>query len=105
MALLGVWIVLSNLPLIGIGLLMVGLGIGLNEGTSIQRITIHSQPELQGSSGGLIFTVMNVGCVLGVALFSVAATTSLGSADVYTPAGVAIARAAGFAVAVIALVT
>ncbi len=64
---------------------------------------MHSPLELQGSSGGLIFTVMNVGCVLGVALFSVAAATASGSASVYTPAGVAVACVAGLAVAVIAL--
>lgn len=105
MVLLGVAVILSNMLLIFAGLVLVGLGMGLNEGPSIQRITIHSPLELQGSSGGLIFTVMNVGCVLGVALFSVAAAAGSGSADVYTPAGVAIACAAGFAVAVIALIT
>ncbi|MDR0980224.1 MAG: MFS transporter [Methanocalculaceae archaeon] len=105
MALLGAAVLLSNMLLIFAGLVLVGLGTGLNEGPSIQRITIHSPLELQGSSGGLIFTVMNVGCVLGVALFSVAAVAGSGSADVYTPAGVAISCTAGFAVAVIALVT
>ncbi|MDE2545295.1 MAG: MFS transporter [Methanocorpusculum sp.] len=105
MVLLGTAVILSNMLLIFAGLVLVGLGMGLNEGPSIQRITIHSPLELQGSSGGLIFTVMNVGCVLGVALFSVAAAAGAGSADVYTPAGVAIACAAGFAVAVIALIT
>ncbi|MCZ0863318.1 MFS transporter [Methanocorpusculum vombati] len=105
MVLLGTAVILSNMLLIFAGLVLVGLGMGLNEGPSIQRITIHSPLELQGSSGGLIFTVMNVGCVLGVALFSVAAAAGSGSADVYTPAGVAIACAAGFAVAVIALIT
>jgi len=105
MALLSAAVLLSNMLLIFAGLVLVGLGMGLNEGPSIQRITIHSPLELQGSSGGLIFTVMNVGCVLGVALFSVAAAAGSGSADVYTPAGVAISCTAGFAVAVIALVT
>ncbi len=103
MALLAMAVVAASLPLMGVGLLIVGLGMGLNEGPSIQRITVHSPLELQGSSGGLIFTVMNVGCVLGVALFSVAAATASGSASVYTPAGVAVACVAGLAVAVIAL--
>lgn len=105
MALLGGAVLLSNMLLIFAGLILVGLGMGLNEGPSIQRITIHSPPELQGSSGGLIFTVMNVGCVLGVALFSVAAAAGSGSGDVYTPAGVAVSCLAGFVVAVIAFVT
>ncbi len=105
MALLGGAILLSNMLLIFAGLGMVGLGMGLNEGPSIQRITVHSPLELQGSSGGLIFTVMNVGCVLGVALFSVAASAGSGNAEIYTPAGVALACIAGLAVAVIALVT
>lgn len=105
MVFLGIAVFYSNMILIFVGLILVGLGMGLNEGPSIQRITVHSPLELQGSSGGLIFTVMNVGCVLGVALFSVAAATGSGSADVYTPTGIAIACAVGFVVSVIALVT
>lgn len=105
LALLGCSVVFSNLLMISAGLVLVGLGMGLNEGPNIQRITIHSPVELQGSSGGLIFTVMNVGCVLGVALFSVAAAAGSGSVDVYTPTGVAIACMAGFVVAVVALIT
>ncbi|MDV0441969.1 MFS transporter [Methanorbis furvi] len=104
MAILGGGVLLSNILLIFAGLALVGLGMGLNEGPSIQRITVHSPIQLQGSSGGLIFTVMNVGCVLGVALFSVAASAGSGSAEVYTSTGVAVACIAGFAVSIIALV-
>ncbi|HKM41816.1 MAG TPA: DHA2 family efflux MFS transporter permease subunit [Methanocorpusculum sp.] len=95
----------SIMPVIFAGLLLVGLGMGLNEGPSIQRITIHSPPELQGSSGGLIFTVMNVGCVLGVAMFSFAASCGSGSADMYTSAGIAVSCLAGFIAAILAYVT
>ncbi|MDV0443871.1 MFS transporter [Methanorbis rubei] len=104
MAILGGGVLLSNILLIFAGLVLVGLGMGLNEGPSIQRITVHSPIQLQGSSGGLIFTVMNVGCVLGVALFSVAASAGSGSSEVYTTTGVALACIAGLAVSIIALV-
>ncbi len=67
-------VILFCLPLLFAGLLLLGLGMGLNEGPSMQRITIHSPREMQGSSGGLIFTVMNIGCILGVAVFAYAAS-------------------------------
>ncbi len=92
------------LPLIVAGLLLTGLGMGLNEGPSIQRITIHSPTEHQGSSGGLIFTVMNIGCVLGVAVFSVVASAISGSADVYTISGISTACFVGFIIAIFAFV-
>lgn len=95
----------GGMPLIFAGLLLIGLGMGLNEGPSIQRITIHSPPELQGSSGGLIFTVMNIGCILGVAVFSVAASWGSGSADVYSSAGIAFSCLIGFIAAFFAYVT
>lgn len=97
-------VLISDLILIFVSLVFVGLGMGLNEGPSIQRITIHSPPDLQGSSGGLIFTVMNVGCVLGVAVFSLAA--AVGSAGtLYTVNGIALACLAGVVVAIFALIT
>jgi hypothetical protein len=75
--------------------------MGLNEGPSIQRITIHSPQDLQGSSGSLIFTVMNIGCVLGVAVFSaVAAAGSAGGT--YTGSGIALACLAGAGISVLA---
>ncbi len=95
-------VVLVCLPLLFAGLLMLGLGMGLNEGPSMQRITVHSPRELQGSSGGLIFTVMNIGCIFGVAVFSVAASLGSGSGEVYTDQGVAIACIVGFMAAVFA---
>jgi len=97
-------IILTSLPLLFAGLLLLGLGMGLNEGPSMQRITIHSPREMQGSSGGLIFTVMNIGCILGVAVFSVAASLGSGSGEVYTDQGVAIACIVGLTAAVFAYV-
>lgn len=97
-------IVLVCLPLLFAGFLLLGLGMGLNEGPSMQRITIHSPREMQGSSGGLIFTVMNIGCILGVAVFSVAASLGSGSGEVYTDQGVALACIVGLIAAVLAYV-
>jgi EmrB/QacA subfamily drug resistance transporter len=95
-------VILFCLPLLFAGLLLLGLGMGLNEGPSMQRITIHSPREMQGSSGGLIFTVMNIGCILGVAVFSVAASLGSGSGEVYTDQGVAIACIVGLTATVFA---
>ncbi|WP_319378506.1 DHA2 family efflux MFS transporter permease subunit [uncultured Methanocorpusculum sp.] len=95
-------IALSYLPLLFAGLLLLGLGMGLNEGPSIQRITLHCPRELQGSSGGLIFTVMNIGCILGVAVFSAAASLGSGGGDIYTDQGVIVACIAGIIAAVCA---
>ncbi|HJJ36300.1 MAG TPA: MFS transporter [Methanocorpusculum sp.] len=92
------------IPLIIVGLVISGIGSGLNEGPSIRRITIHSPLELQGSSGGLVFTCMNVGCVLGVALFSVVAAAASGSPD-YTIFGITISCILGALFALIACVT
>ncbi len=92
------------MPLVITGLVVGGTGSGLNEGPSIRRITVHSPRNLQGSSGGLVFTSMNVGCVLGVALFSVAATAGSGSQD-FTVFGVAIACIVGAVFALLAFVT
>ncbi|ABN07456.1 drug resistance transporter, EmrB/QacA subfamily [Methanocorpusculum labreanum Z] len=95
-------VVLSFLPLLFVGLLLLGLGMGLNEGPSMQRITLHCPRELQGSSGGLIFTVMNIGCILGVAVFSAAASLGSGGSDIYTDQGVIAACIAGIIAAVCA---
>ncbi len=96
---------LSFLPLLFAGLLLLGLGMGLNEGPSMQRITLHCPRELQGSSGGLIFTVMNIGCILGVAVFSAAASLGSGSGDVYTDQGIIAACIAGIIAAVCAYIS
>lgn len=104
MGVLAAGVFLLNLHLICLGLALVGVGMGLNEGPSIQRITIHSPKDLQGSSGGLIFTVMNIGSVLGIAFFAVIA--SLGSAsDSYTEIGIGLSCAAGVIVAILAFIT
>lgn len=86
------------------GLIVTGIGNGLNEGPSIRRITVHSPLELQGSSGGLVFTVMNVGCVLGVALYSVTAAAASGSAE-FTTFGIAVSCAAAAVFAILAYIT
>ena len=93
-----------QMPLIIAGLVISGIGSGLNEGPSIRRITIHSPLELQGSSGGLVFTCMNVGCVLGVALFSVVAAAASGNAD-YSIFGIAVSCILGAAFSLLAFIT
>lgn len=89
MILIVIGIIISNLAILFIGLGFVGLGTGMNEAPGIRRVNIHAPKDLQGSSSGLVFTVMNVGCVIGVALFSITATivskgTEFTSAGVYT---------------------
>lgn len=97
-------VVLISLPLLFAGLFTLGLGMGLNEGPSMRRITIQSPRENQGSSGGLVFTVMNIGCILGVAIFSVSASIGSGGSDVFTDQGIAIACMVGFITAVCAYI-
>jgi len=97
--------IFATIPSIVItGLVVSGIGSGLNEGPSIRRITVHSPIELQGSSGGLVFTCMNVGCVLGVALFSVVAAAASGNPD-YTIFGITISCILGTVFALIAFIT
>ena len=95
---------LSNIPLIIAGSIFTGLGSGLNEGPSIRRINIHSPDNLQGSSGGLVFTAMNVGCVLGVSLFSLIASAASGSTE-FTLFGIAAAAAGGLGFSLLSYVT
>ena len=97
-------IFLSNFILILAGLILIGLGNGLNEGPSIRRINIHSPSDLQGSSGGLVFTAMNAGYVLGVALFSLIASAASGGPE-FTVFGVAVSCAAGAGFAVLSYIT
>lgn len=97
-------VVLVSLPLLFAGLFALGLGMGLNEGPSMRRITIQSPREDQGSSGGLVFTVMNIGCILGVAIFSAAASIGSGGSEVFTDRGIVVACMVGFIVAVCAYV-
>ncbi len=97
-------IFLSNIVLILAGLILIGLGNGLNEGPSIRRINIHSPRDLQGSSGGLVFTAMNAGYVLGVALFSLIASAASGGPE-FTVFGVAVSCAAGAGFAVLSYIT
>ena len=89
LAVLALGIFLNLLPLIFVGLVVTGIGNGLNEGPSIRRITVHSPENLQGSAGGLVFTVMNIGCVVGVAMYSVSATIGSGSTT-FTIFGIAV---------------
>ena len=97
-------IFLSNIVLILAGLILIGLGNGLNEGPSIRRINIHSPRDLQGSSGGLVFTAMNAGYVLGVALFSLIVSAASGGPE-FTVFGVAVSCAAGAGFAVLSYIT
>ncbi|MDO5844302.1 MAG: MFS transporter [Methanocorpusculum sp.] len=97
-------IIISNLPILFIGLGFVGLGTGMNEAPGIRRVNIHAPINLQGSSSGLVFTVMNVGCVIGVALFSIVATI-VSDSTVFTNEGVYAACLAGAFVSILAYIS
>ncbi|MDO5847714.1 MAG: MFS transporter [Methanocorpusculum sp.] len=97
-------IYLSNFIMILAGLILIGLGNGLNEGPSIRRINIHSPSDLQGSSGGLVFTAMNAGYVFGVALFSLIASAASEGPE-FTSFGVAASCLAGAGFAVLSYIT
>ncbi|HJJ48892.1 MAG TPA: MFS transporter [Methanocorpusculum sp.] len=103
-ALLAAGMFCANFALIIAGLAVTGIGNGLNEGPSIRRITVHSPEDLQGSAGGLIFTVMNVGCVLGDAAYCVSATIASGSGE-FTHWGIAVSCAVAVVFAFLAFVT
>lgn len=102
---LAVSIMQNLIPLIFIGLVTLGFALGTNEGPSIRRITLHCAPELQGSAGSLTYTVMNVGSVLGIAVFSAAASSLSGGAESYTTAGIALSFVFGMIAAIISYVT
>ncbi|HJJ41929.1 MAG TPA: MFS transporter [Methanocorpusculum sp.] len=103
MIVLTVGVFISSFAMVFVGIVLTGLGAGINEAPSIRRINIHSPVELQGSSGGLVFSVMNIGCVIGVAMFSSAASIVSGSAD-FVSAGIAVSCIVGAAAAFIAFV-
>jgi len=97
--------IFTNTPaLVFISLVVTGIGNGLNEGPSIRRITAHCPENLQGSAGGLVFTVMNIGCVVGVALYSIAATIGSGSTT-FTIFGIAISCVVGAVFALFSYLT
>ncbi|MDR3102493.1 MAG: MFS transporter [Methanocalculaceae archaeon] len=81
-----------------VGLVLVGLGLGLNEAPTLHRIAIHAPPNLSGSVGGITFTVINVGGMLGVTLFM----SLIGR--VSSPGGFVTAFIGGCLVAVLGLV-
>ncbi len=104
LAVLALGIFMNMLPLILASLVITGIGNGLNEGPSIRRITVHSPDDLQGSAGGLVFTVMNIGCVVGVALYSVSATIGSGSTT-FTSVGIALSCAVAVVFSVFSYLT
>ena len=82
-----------------------GATLGINEGPTIRRITIHCTEDTQGSAGSLTYTVMNVGSVVGIAAYSVAASLASGSPDVFTTGGIAAACIFGAVCAVLSYIT
>lgn len=98
-------IILNVLPLLIVGLVALGLALGINEGPTIRRITTHCPEENQGSAGSLIYTVMNVGSVLGIALYSSVASTASGTAEIYFSSGIAAACIFGAIMAFLSYLT
>lgn len=94
----------SLFVLVIVGLVMGGIGSGFNEGPSIRRITVHGPKDLQGSAGGLVFTVLNVGCVLGVSLFSVVAA-AVSKSNNFGEWGIVMSCIVGIVFAVLAVIT
>lgn len=95
----------QNWVLLFAGLLLLGATLGINEGPTIRRITIHCSEDTQGSAGSLTYTVMNVGSVLGIAVYSAIASTASGSTEVFTAAGIAAACIFGAVCAVLSYIT
>ena len=87
------------------GLFLLGATLGINEGPTIRRITIHCTEDTQGSAGSLTYTVMNVGSVVGIAAYSVIASAASGSPEVFTTYGIAVACLFGAFCAVISYIT
>lgn len=98
-------ILLQNTILLFAGLLLLGATLGINEGPTIRRITIHCTEDTQGSAGSLTYTVMNVGSVVGIAAYSVAASLASGSPEVFTAGGIAAACIFGAFCAVLSYIT
>ncbi len=95
----------QNWVLLFAGLLLLGATLGINEGPTIRRITIHCSEDTQGSAGSLTYTVMNVGSVLGIAVYSAIASAASGSTEVFTAAGIAAACIFGAVCAVLSYIT
>ena len=98
-------VMMQNGVLLFAGLLLLGATLGINEGPTIRRITIHCTEDTQGSAGSLTYTVMNVGSVVGIAAYSVAASLASGSPDVFTTGGIAAACIFGAVCAVLSYIT
>lgn len=98
-------ILLQNWILLVIGLFLLGATLGINEGPTIRRISIHCSEDTQGSAGSLTYTVMNVGSVVGIAAYSVIASAASGSPDAFTAFGIAVACIFGAVCAVISYIT
>ena len=96
---------MQNWVLLFAGLLLLGATLGVNEGPTIRRITIHCTEDTQGSAGSLTYTVMNVGSVVGIAAYSVIASAASGSTEFFTISGIAAACIFGAVCAVISYIT
>ncbi|MBE6506344.1 MAG: MFS transporter [Methanocorpusculum parvum] len=97
-------VLMQNPVLLFAGLILLGATLGINEGPTIRRITIHCTEDTQGSAGSLTYTVMNVGSVVGIAAYSVVASAASGSADIFTPGGIAVSCIFGAFCAVLSYV-
>ena len=98
-------VLMQNWVLLFAGLLLLGATLGVNEGPTIRRITIHCTEDTQGSAGSLTYTVMNVGSVVGIAAYSVIASAASGSTEFFTISGIAAACIFGAVCAVISYIT
>ena len=98
-------VLMQNAVLLITGLLLLGATLGINEGPTIRRISIHCTEDTQGSAGSLTYTVMNVGSVVGIAAYSVIASAASGSSAEFTTTGIAAACIFGAICAVLSYIT
>ena len=98
-------VLMQNAVLLIAGLLLLGATLGINEGPTIRRISIHCTEDTQGSAGSLTYTVMNVGSVVGIAAYSVIASAASGSSAEFTTTGIAAACIFGAICAVLSYIT
>ncbi len=103
--LLAVAVLTHTVWLLFAGLVLLGMTLGINEGPTIRRITIHCPEDIQGSAGSLTYTVMNVGSVVGIAAYSVIASAASGGGDIFTTSGIAAACVFGAGMAILSYVT
>lgn len=65
----------TGLLIIGLMLLILGIGNGLFYPPSNRMILTSAPPEVQGEASGLLRTMQQVGCAIGVAIFTTIITT------------------------------